>query len=194
MKIKIMLMIGLLALVPFIAEAKQEKKMNVELVTNLGTIKLELYPEEAPKSVANFVEYAKEGHYVDTVFHRVIDGFMIQGGGFTVDLDQKPCKKPIENEATNGLKNARGTIAMARTMDVDSATAQFFINVAENEFLNHRNTTVSGYGYCVFGAVVEGMEIVDKIAKTKTGTRGHYQDVPKDDIVIKEVRVETPAG
>lgn len=186
---KTLLLIGLLTLVPFFADAREEKRVNVEIVTSAGTIKLELNAEDAPKTVANFVDYVKNGHYTGTLFHRVIEGFMIQGGGFSTDFSEKTTKDPIVNEATNGLENERGTIAMARTMDVNSATAQFFINLNDNDFLNHRNTTPSGYGYCVFGKVTEGMDIVDRIAKVKTGSRGHHQDVPTEDVVIKEVNV-----
>ena len=141
----------------------------VELHTNHGVIKLELNAEKAPKTVANFLNYVKNGHYDGTVFHRVIDGFMIQGGGFDAGMKQKPTEAPIENEANNGLKNERGSIAMARTNDPHSASAQFFINVADNDFLNHSSPTPQGWGYTVFGRVVEGMDVVEKIKKVKTG-------------------------
>jgi peptidyl-prolyl cis-trans isomerase B (cyclophilin B) len=161
----------------------------VRMETSLGDITLELNAEKAPVSAANFLSYAKEGHYDGTIFHRVIDGFMIQGGGMTADMREKKGKAPIRNEAFNGLKNLRGTIAMARTQVVDSATAQFFINVADNDFLNHQNKTVSGYGYAVFGQVTEGMETVDAIRKVATGTTGGHQDVPQTPVTINKVTV-----
>ena len=156
----------------------------------MGTIALELDDAKAPITVKNFIDYAKAGHYDGTIFHRVIDGFMIQGGGFTADMDQKPTKEPIRNEAMNGLKNARGTIARARTMVVDSATSQFFINLVDNGFLDFRNPTPQGFGYAVFGKVTKGMEVVDKIAKVQTGNRGMHQDVPVKPVVIKKVTVD----
>ncbi|MFC5427725.1 peptidylprolyl isomerase [Paraburkholderia denitrificans] len=158
----------------------------VELHTNHGVIKLELNAEKAPKTVENFLAYVKKGHYDGTVFHRVIDGFMIQGGGFEAGMTQKPTDAPIENEANNGLKNERGSIAMARTNDPHSASAQFFINVADNDFLNHSSPSPQGWGYAVFGKVVEGLEVVDKIKKVKTGSKGFHQDVPVDDVVIEK--------
>ena len=158
----------------------------VELHTNHGVIKLELNAEKAPKTVANFLEYVKKGHYDGTVFHRVIDGFMIQGGGFEAGMKQKPTDAPIENEANNGLKNERGSIAMARTNDPHSASAQFFINVADNDFLNHSSPTPQGWGYAVFGKVVDGLDVVEKIRKVKTGSKGFHQDVPVDDVVIEK--------
>ncbi|MEX3761525.1 peptidylprolyl isomerase [Paraburkholderia phenoliruptrix] len=158
----------------------------VELHTNHGVIKLELDAEKAPKSVENFLNYVKAGHYDNTVFHRVIDGFMIQGGGFEPGMKQKPTAEPINNEANNGLKNVNGSIAMARTNDPHSATAQFFINVNDNDFLNHSSPTPQGWGYAVFGKVVEGMDIVEKIKKVKTGAKGFHQDVPVDDVVIEK--------
>ncbi|MEM5312663.1 peptidylprolyl isomerase [Paraburkholderia sp. JHI869] len=161
----------------------------VELHTNHGVIKLELNAEKAPKTVANFLNYVKNGHYDGTVFHRVIDGFMIQGGGFDASMKQKPTEAPVENEANNGLKNERGSIAMARTNDPHSASAQFFINVADNDFLNHSSPTPQGWGYAVFGKVVEGLEVVDKIKKVKTGSKGFHQDVPVDDVVIEKAVV-----
>ena len=161
----------------------------VELHTNHGVIKLELNAEKAPKTVANFLAYVKKGHYDGTVFHRVIDGFMIQGGGFEAGMKQKPTDEPIENEANNGLKNERGSIAMARTNDPHSASAQFFINVADNDFLNHSSPTPQGWGYAVFGKVVEGLDVVDKIKKVKTGSKGFHQDVPADDVVIEKAVV-----
>ena len=164
--------------------------MKATIETDLGSIELELDDKKAPVTVKNFVDYAKSGHYNDTIFHRVIDGFMIQGGGFTADMNQKPTKEPIRNEAMNGLKNARGTIAMARTMVVDSATSQFFINLVDNSFLDFRNPTPQGFGYAVFGKVTKGMEVVDKIAKVQTGNRGMHQDVPVKSVVIKKVMVD----
>jgi len=161
----------------------------VELHTNHGVIKLELDAAKAPKSVENFLNYVKAGHYDNTVFHRVIDGFMIQGGGFEPGMKQKPTAEPITNEANNGLKNVSGSIAMARTNDPHSATAQFFINVNDNDFLNHSSPTPQGWGYAVFGKVVEGMDIVEKIKKVKTGSKGFHQDVPVDDVVIEKAVV-----
>ncbi|TCF99410.1 cyclophilin [Paraburkholderia strydomiana] len=158
----------------------------VELHTNHGVIKLELDAEKAPKSVENFLNYVKAGHYDNTVFHRVIDGFMIQGGGFEPGMKQKPTAEPINNEANNGLKNVNGSVAMARTNDPHSATAQFFINVNDNDFLNHSSPTPQGWGYAVFGKVVEGMDVVEKIKKVKTGSKGFHQDVPVDDVVIEK--------
>lgn len=157
--------------------------------TSKGTITIELNDEKAPITVANFVKYAEDGDYDGTTFHRVIDGFMIQGGGFTKNMDQKATREPIRNEAMNGLKNLRGTIAMARTMVVDSATNQFFINLVDNDFLDFVNPTQQGFGYAVFGKVIDGMEVVDAIAKVKTGFSGPYQNVPEEPIVIKHVKV-----
>ena len=157
--------------------------------TNLGTIKLELFAQEAPLSVKNFLDYATSGFYDGTVFHRVIPNFMIQGGGFTADMKQKKTNAPIKNEADNGLKNLRGTIAMARTMIVDSATAQFFINVKDNGFLDHSDKTMKGYGYAVFGKVIEGMDVVDKIAAVRTGVLRGFPDVPLPPVVIESMKV-----
>ena len=164
--------------------------MNATIETDLGNIELELDEKKAPATVKNFAGYAKGGHYDNTIFHRVIAGFMIQGGGFTADMEQKPTKAPIRNEAMNGLKNARGTIAMARTMVVDSATSQFFINLVDNGFLDFRNPTPQGFGYAVFGKVTKGMDVVDRIAKVRTGNHGMHQDVPVKPVVIKKVTVE----
>jgi peptidyl-prolyl cis-trans isomerase A (cyclophilin A)/peptidyl-prolyl cis-trans isomerase B (cyclophilin B) len=161
----------------------------VDIKTNVGTIRLELYPEKAPKSVENFLRYAKDGHYNGTVFHRVIDGFMIQGGGFDKSYNQKPTRDPVQNEAKNGLKNEIGTVAMARTPAPHSATAQFFINVNNNEFLNAERAQ-DGWGYAVFGKVVSGMDVVTKIAKTPTGSGGPFRsDVPKQPVIIESVTV-----
>jgi peptidyl-prolyl cis-trans isomerase A (cyclophilin A) len=155
----------------------------VDLKTNMGEIVLELYPEKAPKTVANFLKYVKEGHYNGTVFHRVIDGFMIQGGGMDKNLQEKPTHAPVENEAKNGLKNATYTLAMARTGAPHSATAQFFINVNDNEALDYPSR--DGWGYCVFGKVVSGTEVVDKIKAVPTGNKGMYQNVPVTAVVIE---------
>ncbi|MGA7982048.1 MAG: peptidylprolyl isomerase [Chromatiaceae bacterium] len=156
--------------------------------TSAGTITIELYPEKAPQTVKSFLTYVDEGFYDGTIFHRVIPGFMIQGGGFTGDMQQKSTHAPIKNEADNGLKNDRGTIAMARTSDPDSATAQFFINLKDNDFLNHTGKTTRGWGYAVFGKVTDGMEVVDKIAAAPTGPHPKgLQDVPKTPIVINKV-------
>ncbi|MFY8121958.1 MAG: peptidylprolyl isomerase [Burkholderiaceae bacterium] len=157
----------------------------VRLHTSLGVITLELDAGKAPKTVANFLAYVKAGHYDNTVFHRVINGFMVQGGGFEPGMRQKPTQAPIENEAGNGLKNDRYTVAMARTSDPHSATAQFFINVADNAFLNHSAPTAQGWGYCVFGKVVEGRDVVDRIKSVATTRHGMHQDVPEQDVVIE---------
>ena len=161
----------------------------VKLHTNHGTITLQLDAERAPGTVANFLEYVKSGHFNNTVFHRVIDGFMIQGGGFEPGMKQKPTRPPVRNEADNQLKNAPYTIAMARTSDPHSASAQFFINVSDNEFLNHKAPSAQGWGYCVFGKVVEGTDVVDKIKRVKTGSRGMHQDVPLEDVVIEKAEL-----
>ncbi|MCY0387956.1 peptidylprolyl isomerase [Robbsia sp. Bb-Pol-6] len=161
----------------------------VELHTNHGIIKIALNAEKAPKSVANFLAYAKKGHYDNTVFHRVIDGFMIQGGGFEPSMTQKPTDAPVDNEANNGLKNVKGSVAMARTNDPHSATAQFFINVADNDFLNFTSPTPQGWGYTVFGQVTEGLDVIEKIRKVKTGNKGFHQDVPVDDVIIEKAVV-----
>lgn len=157
----------------------------VRLNTSLGTITIELDSAKAPLTVANFLEYVAAGHYNNTVFHRVIDGFMVQGGGFEPGMKQKPTRAPIRNEADNGLKNAAYTVAMARTPDPHSASAQFFINIADNDFLDFRAATPNEYGYCVFGRVVQGQDVVDKIRKVTTGTRGLHRDVPLEDVVIE---------
>ena len=157
--------------------------------TTFGEIKLELDAEKAPQTVANFLQYARDGFYDGTIFHRVIDNFMIQGGGFDMNFQQKSTREPIENEADNGLKNDFGTIAMARTMDPHSATAQFFINVKDNDFLNHSGKNAQGWGYAVFGKVAEGSEVLDKIRAVPTTSRGGHQDVPADDVIIESVEV-----
>ena len=163
--------------------------MKATIETTMGTISLELDEAKAPATVKNFVEYANSGHYDGTIFHRVIDGFMIQGGGFTKSMDQKPTREPIMNEAMNGLKNLRGTIAMARTMVVDSATSQFFINLVDNAFLDFTNPTPQGFGYAGFGKVTDGMDVVDAIAKVKTGFSGPHQNVPEEPVVIRKVKI-----
>ena len=161
----------------------------VELQTTAGTIRLELDDAKAPITVANFLEYVKAGHYDGTIFHRVIKGFMVQGGGFEPGMKQKPTKGEIQNEANNGLKNDKYTIAMARTSAPHSASAQFFINVANNDFLNFKSPTAQGWGYAVFGKVVKGSELVDQIAKVVTGRRGYHDDVPKDDVLVEKATV-----
>ena len=160
----------------------------VKITTSLGDIVVELYPDKAPKTVSNFLYYVKSGFYNGTIFHRVINGFMIQGGGLTADMKEKPNKrKPIENEASNGLKNKAYTIAMARTNDPHSATSQFFINVADNAFLDYRSSTTAGYGYAVFGKVIKGQDVVDRIRQVSTGNVGMYQDVPNTPVVIRSI-------
>lgn len=162
----------------------------ITLHTNFGDISIELDFDKAPKTAANFKQYCEEGFYSDTIFHRVIDGFMIQGGGMNIDMSEKETRDSIENEADNGLKNDRGTLAMARTMEPHSASAQFFINLKDNDFLNHSGKNTQGWGYCVFGKVSEGMDVVDKIKAVKTGNSGFHQDVPKDPVIIEKVTVE----
>jgi peptidyl-prolyl cis-trans isomerase B (cyclophilin B) len=161
----------------------------VRLHTSMGVIDIELDEKSAPETTKNFLEYVKSGHFANTVFHRVIDGFMIQGGGFEPGMKQKPTGTPIRNEATNGLKNERYTVAMARTNDPHSASAQFFINVADNDFLNHTGQNPQGWGYCVFGKVVNGKEVVDNIKAVKTGKSGFHSDVPVSDVVIERAEV-----
>ncbi len=161
----------------------------VLITTNHGAFKLELDDVKAPNTVANFVQYAKDGHYDNTIFHRVIENFMVQGGGFEPGMKQKPCRAPVDNEATNGLKNDLYTVAMARTNDPHSATAQFFVNIKNNDFLNFTSPNGNGWGYCVFGRVVEGTDVVDKIKAVKTGTSGFHQDVPTADVIIQKAEV-----
>lgn len=177
------------AATPSQPSAQKGKHSMVKLHTNHGTITLELDAEKAPLTVKNFLDYASSGFYDGTIFHRVIDGFMIQGGGFESGMNQKTVKAPIQNEAANGLKNDMYTVAMARTSDPHSATAQFFINVKDNSFLNHTAPNANGYGYCVFGKVVEGTEVVDAIRKVKTGNRSGFQDVPLEDVIITKAEV-----
>jgi len=169
--------------------AKKGKSHMVKLHTNQGTITLQLDAEKAPITVKNFEDYVTSGHFSNTIFHRVIDNFMIQGGGFEPGMNQKSVNAPIKNEAANGLKNDKYTIAMARTGDPQSATAQFFINTKDNDFLNYTAPHPQGYGYCVFGKVVEGMDVVDKIGKVKTGNLGGHGDVPKEDIIITSAEI-----
>ena len=157
--------------------------------TTFGDIKLELDAEKAPVTVANFLEYARAGFYNGTIFHRVINNFMIQGGGFDINMEQKAVGKPIDNEADNGLKNDFGTIAMARTMEPHSATAQFFINVKDNDFLNHSGKNMQGWGYTVFGKMVEGEEVLEKIRNVPTGSTGGHQDVPNEAVIIESVEI-----
>ncbi|HEU4346117.1 MAG TPA: peptidylprolyl isomerase [Candidatus Binatia bacterium] len=172
------------------ADAQASKNPMVEMATSLGRVRIELFADKAPVTSKNFLAYVNEGFYNGLIFHRVIAGFMIQGGGFDPQMKQKGTNAPIKNEATNGLKNKTGTLAMARTNVVDSATAQFFINVKDNDFLDHRSESPDGFGYAVFGHVVEGMDVVRAIEKVKTGTRGVYQDVPAEPVVINSVRLE----
>lgn len=168
--------------------APQTKHPVVLIKTTAGDIKVELDADKAPISVKNFLQYVNEGHYDGTIFHRVIEGFMVQGGGFTKDMQQKPVHAPIKIESDNGLKNTRGTLAMARTSDPNSATGQFFINVVDNKFLDFTSKSPSGYGYAVFGRVTEGMDVVDKIRKMKTGNKGAFSDVPVESIEIIEAK------
>jgi len=174
----------------FASENKMSDTQNkVKLTTSLGEIIIQLNSEKAPNTSENFITYVKEGFFTGTIFHRIIPGFMAQGGGFDTDFNQKPVHAPIENEADNGLKNNRGTLAMARTGDPHSATAQFFINYKDNSFLDHTAPNSQGWGYAVFAEVIEGMDIVDKMADAATGNRGGHQDVPKEDIVIEKAEM-----
>jgi peptidyl-prolyl cis-trans isomerase B (cyclophilin B) len=183
-----LLVLGLCA-VPLASAAADMHQVTMK--TSAGTIGLELDASKAPKTVANFIEYAKAGFYEGTIFHRVIPGFMIQGGGYGADFKEKPTRAPIQNEAANGLKNTRGSIAMARTGDPHSASAQFFINVADNDFLNHTSPNGQGWGYAVFGRVTSGMDVVDKIEHTPTGSGGPFpQDVPQQQVVIEKVTID----
>jgi len=180
-------------LVAFSAGGAMEKNaVNPVVVveTSMGVITIELLRDKAPKTVANFLGYVEDGFYNDTVFHRVIKGFMIQGGGLTANMEQKPTRPPVENEAANREKNMRGTVAMARTGEIHSATAQFFINTVDNSFLDHKSKTQEGFGYCVFGKVTGGMEVVDKIEGSPTGNKGMFRDVPIQAVIIKEVRLK----
>jgi peptidyl-prolyl cis-trans isomerase B (cyclophilin B) len=186
-----MALLSLAVVMSFGSEAQAEKKpVRVKLTTTMGDIVLELYPDKAPATVDNFLQYVKDGFYNGTVFHRVMDGFMIQGGGMDANLNEKRTRSPIKNEADNGLKNEPYTIAMARTSDPNSASSQFFINVADNQRLNHRDKTQAGWGYTVFGRVVQGKEVVDKIKAVPTTTRGRYQNVPTDAVTITKAIIE----
>jgi len=180
-----------LALASSRAGAEEGKKNPVIVIdTNLGQIKAELWADKAPGTVDNFVKYIEKKHFDGLIFHRVIDGFMIQGGGFTPDMQQKGTDAPIRNEATADKKNDRGTLAMARTSDLHSATSQFFINLKDNDFLNHRDASNQGFGYCAFGKVTEGMDVVDKIAKVQTGNKGGHGDVPTQPVVINSITLQ----
>ncbi len=163
--------------------------MSITLHTNFGDLTLELFNDKAPVTAANFLQYCRDGHYNGTIFHRVIDGFMIQGGGYAPGFEEKDTRASIKNEANNGLSNKVGTIAMARTQEPHSASAQFFINVADNTFLDFKSESMSGWGYCVFAQVTDGMDIVNKIKAVKTGRYGMHQDVPKEDVVIENVTI-----
>ena len=178
----------LAAVAPGDAQETAKGNPQVVLETSKGKIVLELYPDKAPVTVKNFLAYVDARFYDGTIFHRVIPNFMIQGGGFTADMNQKPTNDPIQNEADNGLKNQRGTIAMARTNVPDSATSQFFINSVSNDFLNFKSKSAQGWGYAVFGKVVEGLDVVDAISAVKTGTSGRFRDVPAEPVVIKSAR------
>jgi len=181
---------ALRTLIPECHERANFSMSKVKLSTNHGDIVLQLNAEKAPVTVANFIEYVKAGHFTNTVFHRVIKGFMIQGGGFEPGMNEKRDKRPsIQNEADNGLKNNKYTIAMARTMDPHSASAQFFINASDNDFLNHSGKTTQGWGYAVFGEVVEGTDVVDAIEKVATGSKAGHQDVPKEDVIIEKAEI-----
>ncbi len=189
------LLLLLILSLPASAAPGSDAAPRVTIQTTLGSIVVELDRKRAPGTVENFLRYVREGFYDNTIFHRVINGFMIQGGGFTPDFQRKETHKPIRNEADNGLKNLRGTIAMARTMAPHSATAQFFINVADNGFLDHTRPTPNGWGYTVFGKVVEGMDVVDRIRKTPTGAGGPFpRDVPRKQIVIEKITLQQSGG
>ncbi|MDY7218904.1 peptidylprolyl isomerase [Denitrificimonas sp. JX-1] len=161
----------------------------IKLHTNYGVITLKMFADKAPETVANFVQYVKDGHYDNTIFHRVISNFMIQGGGFDTDMNQKSTRTEIKNEANNGLSNKRGTVAMARTMEPHSASAQFFINVQDNDFLDHTAPTIQGWGYAVFAEVIEGMEVVDAIKAVTTTSKNGHQDVPQDAVIIEKAEI-----
>jgi cyclophilin family peptidyl-prolyl cis-trans isomerase len=182
----------LAAAIPASSEEKgKESYPHVYIKTNAGGFTIELYPDKAPVTVANFLNYVEKGYYSGTIFHRVIKGFMIQGGGFTTDMSQKETAPPIKNEASNGLKNEKYTLAMARTNIVDSATSQFFVNVKDNSNLDHRDKTQAGYGYCVFAKVIEGTNVIDKIEMAQTTTKGSYADVPVKPVIIKAMTLMT---
>ncbi len=185
-----LMMLCVAVLLPVQILVAQSPNPVVVIETSMGDITIELNQDKAPKSVENFLQYAKSGFYADTIFHRVIQGFMIQGGGLTANMARKPTRDPIPNEANNGLKNERGTIAMARTSEINSATSQFFINTVNNAGLNHKGESPDQYGYAVFGKVIQGMDVVDKIERVTTDTKGSYQNVPLRPIVIKSVRIK----
>ncbi len=188
--ITLTLMLFLTTTYSFATENKMsETQTKVKLTTSLGDITIQLNTEKAPISSKNFITYVKEGFYTGTIFHRIIPGFMAQGGGFDADFNQKEVHASIKNEADNGLKNDRGTLAMARTPDPDSATAQFFINYKDNSFLNYTSSTPNGWGYAVFATVIEGMDIVDAMEKVATGSQGGHQDVPKENIIIEKAEI-----
>jgi len=190
-RIAILLMLTLGLMMTGFASGSEGENPKILMKTSKGDITIELYPEKAPITIENFLSYVDEGFYSGTIFHRVIPSFMIQGGGFTADFQEKDTKSPIKNEAANGLKNKRGTIAMARTMVIDSATCQFFINHVDNDFLDYKNSTAEGFGYCVFGKVTEGLDVVDAIASVKTMTKRGMQDVPRETVEIVSVtRIE----
>lgn len=189
-----MLRLFALLLALLITPAALAANPKVELKTSLGAVVIELYPENAPKTVENFVQYVKSGFYDGTIFHRVIPGFMAQGGGFTPNFQQKPTRPAIRNEAGNGLRNAVGTVAMARTADPHSATAQFFINVADNDFLDFKSPDDKGYGYTVFARVTSGMDVVQKMLRVPTATVGPHQNVPRQPIIIERARLIEPAA
>lgn len=189
-----MLRLFALLLALLITPAALAANPKVELKTSLGAVVIELYPENAPKTVENFVQYVKSGFYDGTIFHRVIPGFMVQGGGFTPNFQQKPTRPAIRNEAGNGLRNAVGTVAMARTADPHSATAQFFINVADNDFLDFKSPDDKGYGYTVFARVTSGMDVVQKMLQVPTATVGPHQNVPRQSIIIERARLIEPAA
>lgn len=190
-----LLLIGVFLILPLGQVSADDQHPRVRMSTTFGDILLELDREKAPKSVENFLSYVQEGFYNGTIFHRVIDGFMVQGGGFSQDFQKKQTHAPVENEANNGLKNLNGTIAMARTNDPHSATAQFFINISNNAFLDHRSPSPRGWGYAVFGKVVEGMDVVEKIRRSPTGSGGPFRkDVPRTAVIIERVTVDTGVG
>jgi len=190
--VAVLVVIGVQANAPMVKAEEQQSRGRIEpmvvMETSEGTITIELWAEKAPMTVKNFLRYVDEGYYDGTVFHRVIDGFMIQGGGLTADLKPKETRDPIKNEASPELKNERGTIAMARTNMINSATSQFFINVVDNDFLNQKNKTPMGFGYCAFGKVVAGMDVVDKIKEVPTSTQGQFENVPVNPVVIKSIK------